>query len=635
MSNYLSLKWRDKIRLPLAALLPLIQQRSPRELIGKAYLLWKRAGFRGIWCRLTAFTFSSTNYSSWVKRHDTLTENDRQAITSHITSLQQHPHISLLMPTDNATEWRLRQTIESVRNQRYPHWELCIANNTLSDKRIQSLLDEYQQLDTRVKIIRCPHHNLISAASNHALQQATGEFAAFIDHGDTLAEKALYMVALAINTHPKLDLIYSDEDTVDEKNKRHDPDFKPDCNPDLLTTKNVICHLSVYRTTLIRKLGGFRSEYEGAHSWDLALRVIEIIPSSHIKHISSVLYHRRSTPGSDVLKSNESNYATIAGEKVLNAHLARTHKSASVLTVSGKHFRIRYEIPTPTPLVSIIIPTRDGINLLQRCVDSIFTKTSYSNFEVIIVDNQSTDSATLAYLKQLAQEKRARILKFDAKFNYSTINNNAVNQANGTFICLMNNDIEVISEEWLDEMVSQASRPEIGAVGAMLYYPDETIQHAGVLLGLDGIAGHLYSGQARGIPGYMNRAELVQNLSAVTGACLVIRKNIYQEVGGLDETNLPVAFNDVDFCIRVQDKGYRNLWTPFAEFYHHESATRGYEDTPEKQRRSRLEIAYMQARWGARLEHDPAYNQNLTLSKEWPYLSLTSRIDKPWRHESF
>jgi GT2 family glycosyltransferase len=292
--------------------------------------------------------------------------------------------------------------------------------------------------------------------------------------------------------------------------------------------------------------------------------------------------------------------------------------------------RVRYELPGPPPLVSIIIPTRNGIQLLRRCISSIREKTTYGPYEIIVVDNQSTDPETLAYLDGLKSDGIADILSYDAPFNYSAINNHAVRVTRGALLCLLNNDIEVIGADWLGEMVSQAIRPEIGAVGALLYYPDDTIQHAGVIVGLSGCADHLYAGAPRGTKGMMGRACVVQNLSAVTAACLVIRKDIYTAVGGFDESNLPVSFNDVDFCLRVLERGYRNLWTPFAELYHHESATRGREHALGKLDDAANEEAYLRERWPRFMERDPAYNPNLTLGDKWPRQGADPRIRRPW-----
>jgi GT2 family glycosyltransferase len=497
---------------------------------------------------------------------------------------------------------------------------------------LRDILNEYRMLDDRIKIVFRDRNGHISAASNTAMGLAKGEFIALLDHDDEISAHALYMVALVLNENPELDLIYSDEDKISDSGSRYDPYFKPDWNPDLLTSQNMICHLGVYRTTLVRKIGGFREGYEGAQDWDLALRMTECIPPSNIRHVPFVLYHWRAISGSTSIGHGEKSYASTAGKKALVDHFARIRTGAEVIPLASGYFRTRYTIKSPVPLVSIIIPTRNGAILLMNCINSILEKTCYSAFEIVVIDNQSEEQDTVDYLKYLEHEKIAKVIRYDAPFNYSSINNYAVRYCTGSILCLLNNDIEVISPDWLDEMVSHASRLEIGAVGSMLYYPDDTIQHAGIVLGTGGVAGHPYSGFPRGTSGYIHRACLTQNVSAVTGACLVVRKEVFQEAGGLDEINLPVAFNDVDFCLRLLEKGYRNLWTPFAELYHHESATRGYEDTPEKQLRFRKDIAYMQSRWGELLTHDPAYNPNLTLDHCWPHLTMIPRMTMPWRN---
>jgi glycosyltransferase involved in cell wall biosynthesis len=624
--------FQDRLARPVKSFLNLIMTRNPIEVATKAYRLWKRSGFKGLWRKMNSLGHANIGYNRWIKWFDTLSESDRLAILDHISELRHKPYISIIMPTYNSSERWLRRAIESVRSQLYTHWELCIADDASSMPHVRSILNEYQNLDDRIKVVFRERNGHISAASNSALELALGEFIALLDHDDELSMHALYMVAVAINEDPNLDLIYSDEDKINEKNNRYDPYFKPDLNPDLLTSQNMICHLAVYRTELVRRIGGFREGYEGAQDWDLALRMTECIPSKRIKHLPYILYHWRAISGSTAMGHNEKSYASSAGKNALIDHFARIKKEAEVLPVVGNHYRVRYPIPSPAPLVSIIIPSRNGANLLKKCIDSILIKTHYSPFEIIVIDNQSDEEEALIYLELLENEKIARVIKYDAPFNYSAINNFAVLQSKGSLLCLMNNDIEVISKDWLNEMVAQALRPEIGAVGPMLYYPNDTIQHAGVILGLGGIAGHLYSGHARGTCGYMNRACLVQNLSAVTAACLVVRKDVFQEASCLDEINLPVAFNDIDFCLRLLEKGYRNLWTPFAELYHHESATRGFEDTPKKLLRFQQEISYMQARWGNLLKYDPAYNPNLTLDSGWPSLALAPRTNKPWQH---
>lgn len=614
----------------LATLHALTRQRRVAELASKAYRLWKREGISGIRRHLWNVEHNTLDYTHWINQFDTLDNTDRQAIRKHIAGFHCRPLISVLMPTYNSQERWLGQAIESVRNQLYPDWELCIADDASTQPHVRAILEKYQQLDERIRIVFRDSNGHISAASNSALKIASGEFVALLDHDDELPEHALYTVVAALNDNSDLDLIYSDEDKIGGENYRYDPYFKPDWNPDLLTSQNMICHLGVYRTELVRKIGGFREGYEGAQDWDLALRISEQSSINRIKHLPYILYHWRVTTGSTAMGIGEKPYALQTSEAALSDHLDRTGRGGKVLQTTGEYFRIRYSIPSPAPLVSIVIPTRNGLTLLRRCIDSLKEKTRYPSYEILVVDNQSDDLETLRYLKQIVSAGDARVIRYDLPFNYSALNNFAVKETRGSYLCLMNNDIEIISEDWLDEMVSQAARPEIGAVGAKLYYSNNTIQHAGVILGMGGVAGHLYSRIERSSDGYMSRLLLVQNISAVTAACMVVRKDIYEEAGGLDEKNLPVAFNDVDFCLRLLERGYRNLWTPFAELYHHESATRGPEDTPEKQKRFQREVAYMQTRWRQQLLNDAAYNPNLTLDSAWPNLA-TPRISKPWQ----
>ena len=433
---------------------------------------------------------------------------------------------------------------------------------------------------------------------------------ALLDHDDELAIHALYAVALELQDHPEADLLYSDEDKVDEDGRRFSPYFKPQWNPDLLLGQNFISHLGVYRREVLKEAGGFRVGYEGCQDWDLALRIVEQIPASRIRHIPRILYHWRAIEGSTARAVEEKDYIVEASRRVLEDHCERTGKETEILPVRGSHFRVRYRLPGQPPLVSIIIPTHNQPKLLRQGIEALRAKTTYPNYEILVVDNRSDDPAALAYLETLHRKGDARVLPYPQPFNYSAINNFAVEQAKGELVCLMNNDMEVITPDWLEEMASQALRPGIGAVGAILYYPDDTIQHAGVVLGLGGVAGHLFSRMPRNTDGYFNRARLVQNFTAVTAACLVVRRSAYQEVGGLNET-LKVAFNDVDFCLKLHASGRRNLWTPHAEFYHHESASRGMEDTTEKHRRFVGEVEYMQAHWHEVIADDPAYNLNL------------------------
>ena len=555
-----------------------------------------------------------TSYERWVTTYDTLTNDRLSAQRESSRHLPRRPLISVLVPVYNTPEKWLTKAIASVGEQTYSNWELCLADDASTAPHVRPLLEHYAAADPRIKVCFREKNGHISAASNSALALATGDFIALLDHDDELTPNALYEIAMAHNADPTADFFYSDEDKIDEEGHRHEPYFKPDFLPDLFLAQNYTSHLTVYRASLMRQAGGFRLGYEGSQDWDLALRVVSLMPDfSKIRHIPKVLYHWRAIPGSTALLSSEKNYPVKAAHKALTDHFARLKQPVELIPVPGDHWRVKYPLPAQPPLVSLLIPTRNGLKFLQRCVDSILEKTTYPNYEILIVDNGSDDPATLDYFKTVAVKKSVRVVPYNAPFNYSSINNFAAKQANGTVLGLLNNDLEVIHADWLHEMVAQALRPQIGCVGAMLYYPNDTIQHAGVIIGLGGVAGHAFRDFPRNTEGVFNRARLVQNYGAVTAACLVIRKSVFDEVGGLDEKSLAVAFNDVDFCLRVRAAGYLNLWTPFAELYHHESASRGVEDTPEKHERFRGEVETMMKRWELELKHDPAYNPNLTL----------------------
>jgi len=488
---------------------------------------------------------------------------------------------------------------------------------------VRPILERYAAEDDRIKVVFRKSNGHISAASNSALQLASGEFTAFLDHDDLLAEHALFWVVDAIARRPDAQLIYSDEDKIDEADRRSDPYFKCEWNEDLFYSHNMICHLSVYRTGLVHELGGLREGFEGAQDYDLALRCIEKIERRQIVHIPRVLYHWRIHQGSTASGSIDKPYALGAGEKAINQHLQRQGITGVVEPlIDLRMYRVRYQLPKSLPMVSLIIPTRNGLRLVRQCIESITKKTTYRNYEILLVDNGSDDQETLRYFESLEANGKVHILRDNRLFNYSSLINAAVTSASGEVLGLVNNDIEVISPEWLSEMVSQALRPEVGAVGARLWYPDETLQHAGIILGIRGVAGHAHKYLRHHQSGYFARAKLIQSFCAVTAACLVVRKEVFQNVGGFNQV-LQIAFNDIDFCLRVREAGYRNIYTPYAELYHHESATRGNEDTEEKDIRFLKESAYMRQRWGDLLLNDPAYSPNLTLEHQdfslaWP-----------------
>ncbi len=556
------------------------------------------------------------DYASWIDSFDTITPEKRTELRQRIDALKpaSRPLVSVLMPVHNTPERWLVRAIESVREQIYEDWELCVADDASTALHVRPLLEKYQAADPRIRVTFRQANGHISAASNSALDLVRGEFVALLDHDDELSPDALAQVILMLAENPETDLVFSDEDKIDEDGRRSMPYFKPDYLPDLLLGQNCISHLSVFRTSLVRAVGGFRVGYEGSQDWDLALRVIDQSSPQRIRHLPKVLYHWRAISGSTAVAVSAKNYSVEAARRALLDHFRRRNVAAEVRPVTGDHWQVIYPLPEKPPLVTIIIPTKNAAALLRTCVGSIIARTEYPNYEILVVNNRSDDAETLALFELLKKEDNVRVVSYDAPFNFSAINNFAIEQAQGEILCFLNNDMEVITGRWLDEMVSHAVRPEIGAVGAMLYYPDNTIQHAGVVLGLGGIANHAFLHHRHGTDGYMNRARLAQNYSAVTGACLLVRRSVFSQVGGFNEQDLAVAFNDIDLCLKIRSAGYRNLWTPFAELYHHESASRGSDNTPEKQARFSREIDYMRRTWGDLLDRDPAYNPNLALN---------------------
>jgi glycosyltransferase involved in cell wall biosynthesis len=556
------------------------------------------------------------DYASCIQRNDSLTVDDVKAIAQHIPQLLLKPVLSVLMPVFNPPVDFFVSALDSVLAQHYPYWELCIVDDASTDGKIREMIDAYVAKDRRIKAVFRTEHGDVSAALNSALELATGECVVLLDQADVLPAHALYHVAVEINRYPDVALIYSDEDKIDELGCRSDPYFKSDWNPDLFYSQNMISHLGVYRTALVREAGGFRSGFDGEEDYDLTLRCVARISPGRIRHIPRVLYHQRTYAGTGALNWQKNRVASaVSGQRALLDHFSHTAITVETVDVAGL-YRIRYPLPEQLPLVTLIIPTRDQVDVLRKCIHSLQTNTDYPNFEVLVLDNQSSDPAALAYLAGLGDDSRFRVIPYNAPFNYSAINNYAVGLAQGEIIGLVNNDIEVIHADWLREMVSHVLRPEVGAVGARLLYSDTSVQHAGVILGLGGLAGHAHKYHQAESWGYCNRAKLTQTFSAVTAACLLVRKSVYEQVGGLDDENLTVAYNDVDFCIKVREAGYRNIYTPYATLYHHESISRGQENTPEKQARFQSEFSFMQKKWGNLLKIDPYYNPNLTQNTE-------------------
>lgn len=566
---------------------------------------------RRIRARLAQQGDATTSYKRWIQQHERSMDADTSA--HQLALLKNKPIISVIMPVyDPPIQW-LHEAVESVRGQHYSHWELCIADDASPNPEVARLLRHYADQDERIKVMVRERNGHISVASNTALDLASGDYVALLDHDDLLAPNALLEVALALQDHPEARLLYSDEDKIDAQGQRHSPHFKSGWNPELFLSQNYISHLGVFHRSLLHEVGGFRAGYEGAQDYDLALRCILHIHPSQIVHIPRVLYHWRTLPGSTALASAEKPYAQRAGERALTDYLQQSGMPNRVVCLPNGYYRILPPALPEPPLVSLIIPTRNAHLLVKQCISSILEKTTYPRYEILLVDNGSDDPEALSYFAQLEKNPRIRVLRDDSPFNYSALNNRAARQAQGELIGLINNDIEVISSDWLDEMVSLALRKGVGAVGARLWYPDGTLQHGGIIIGQGGVAGHSHWKLRKEDGGYFGRAQLTQAASAVTAACLLVRTSSYWQVGGLEEAHLTVAFNDVDFCLKLHTAGYRNVWTPFAELFHHESATRGHEDTPQKKARFASEVAYMKQRWGDLLERDPYYNPNLSL----------------------
>ncbi len=562
------------------------------------------------------------NHPSYHKDYHLFIKADKARIQKILNSPpsikdSEQPKISILLPVYNVAEIWLRKCIDSVLKQNYHNWELCIADDASNQPHIRKIIENYLNKDNRIRAIFREKNGHISLATNSAYTLASGDYLALLDHDDELAPHALMRVAECIRDNPEARLIYSDEDKIDEQGLRHGPHFKSDWNYDLFLGCNMISHLGVYHRENFEKVDGFRPGFEGAQDWDLALRIIETISPSQIIHIPEILYHWRDIEGSTAQNLDQKSYANAAQKKAIESHLARLEVNATIESVDGFDWKINYAIPHPAPRVSIIIPTKDRIDLLKPCIDSILEKTNYQNYEIVIVDNASQRAETLTYFEKIKPINSIRILKDEGEFNYSRINNDAIATCESELICLLNNDTEVISPCWLREMVQHGIRKEIGVVGAKLLYPHDHVQHGGVIMGIGGIAAHAFKLLHRSDDGHIHRAHLVSGYSATTGACMLFRKKTWKGLGGFDEENLPVSYNDVDFCLRANAKGLRTIVTPFALLYHKESESRGSPtSSPERSVEFQRESSYMRSKWSDIIKRDPYYNPNLTQDRE-------------------
>lgn len=555
-------------------------------------------------------------YQAWIKKHEATEQFSSNDIAQRIANLTATPLISIVCPVYNTKPAWLTACVESVKNQSYTHWELILIDDASPNQGHFDTLACYSDSDTRIQVNYLDENKHISAATNVGIQKANGEYVLFLDHDDELSPHALLEICRVISANPSAKIIYSDEDLMSEGGERIAPHFKSDWNIELLRAHNYITHLCCYEMALLKSLGGMRLGYEGAQDYDLILRASAVVQAYDIHHISKVLYHWRMVEGSTASSSDAKTYATEAGLKALQDYISTSGLAANAVHSSRSNFyTVKYSLPNKLPKISIVIPTRDGMDVLRPCIESLIALTDYENYEVIVLDNGSKQKETLNYLNKLSERSNFQIVRDEGEFNYSRINNSAVTHSSGEIICLLNNDVKIIEKNWLSEMASIAIRKEVGCVGAKLLYPDGTLQHAGVILGLGGYAAHSHRGLAGNAPGYFCRAQVRQRLSAVTGACLLIRRDVFDEAGGLDES-FQVAYNDVDFCLRVQDLGYQNIYTPFASLIHHESKTRGDDKNPDEIQRFDQEKALLLTRWGHVIQNDPFYNINLTRSRE-------------------
>jgi GT2 family glycosyltransferase len=480
--------------------------------------------------------------------------------------------------------------------------------------QVGNYIRRYYGKDTRILYRKLKDNKGISANTNAALKMASGEYVLLSDHDDVLEPNALYEIVKALNKRPELDIVYTDEDKVSFDGKQYfDPHFKPDFNIGMLRSNNYICHITVIRKNIMKKIGGFRPEFDGAQDFDLILRCAE--QTRQIGHIPKILYHWRCHPGSTAANPKSKMYAYDAGRKALEEHYKRCGIAATVEnTQLLGYYRTRF-IRKEDPMISIIIPNKDHIEDLQKCLNSIREVSTYTNYEILIVENNSEDPETFRYYEALQKEwKQVRVLYWKDIFNYASINNFGVEESKGEYLLFLNNDVEVITPDWLEEMLGFAMQKDIGAVGAKLYFPNYTIQHAGVVIGLGGVAGHIAVGMPGTDYGYHGRSVIAQDYSAVTAACMMVRKEVFLEVQGFDPA-FQVAYNDIDLCMKIRSHGYRVAFTPFAELYHYESKSRGSEDSPEKKARFQREVALFEQKWPEILKHgDPCYNKNLTLT---------------------
>lgn len=583
--------------------------------IRKGFRYMKHYGPKEFWIRLhERFEPEEVPYGPWYRAY---IPTEETLETQRKQKFDYSPLISIAVPAYQTPVEFLRQMIESLIVQTYSNWELCIVNASPDNEEMQKVLAEYSAGDSRVRFCNLKENLGIAENTNRAFAMAKGEFVGLLDHDDLLAPNALYEIVKILQDHPQADALYTDEDKVTTELDEHfQPHLKPDFNLDLLRSNNYICHFFVVRKSIVEKAGGFRKEFDGAQDYDFIFRCTE--NAGEVLHVPEILYHWRTHKASTADNPASKMYAFEAGKRAIEAHLERTGTKGEVSHTQDLGFyRVKYPVQRK-PLVSVIIPNKDEKETLQTCLEMLEKNTGYQNFEIIIVENNSTTDEIFRYYKELSGNRKIHLLRWGKEFNYSAINNFAVAHAKGEYLLFLNNDVKSINSDWLEEMLGVCQRPEVGGVGAKLIYPDNTIQHAGCVIGMGGIAGHMFVDMPADRTGYLHKASLLQDMSAVTAACLLMKKEVFEQAGGFTE-ELAVAFNDVDLCLKVRKNGYLIVYDPYAKLYHMESKTRGAEDSKEKVRRFQTEIEYMRCHWIDILKNgDPCYNKNLSLTK-WNY----------------
>ena len=571
--------------------------------------------------RMRAYS-PSPDYQSWIEQFDLLTPAERRRIHGDIRSWRKPPAFEIVVVDWHDDERFLKRTVDSLHQQLFGRYSLTVVCGRRAVHSLDWALAHGVRVVSGMSGERVEHW--LQEWNEGARTHGRNSWLVLLTAGTTISEHALYWLASEALHHREARFLYCDHDTLEDQHTRSHPFFKPDWAPELLRSTNYIGHAAAIRLDVVAEAGGLALSDIGIDNHDLLLRTTERLEHRGIRHIHAALFHH------PVERGDVTEIVPCCARNPVEGQIRRLGIDAEVMTRADGHCRVRYAVPTQRPLVSIVVPTRDALEHLRPCVDSVLGKSTYDRFELIVVDNQSSDPATLAWLEALESHPRVRILRYDHPFNFSAINNLAAQEAAGDVLCLLNNDTEVITSDWMEEMLGHLAQPKVGAVGAKLYFGDGRIQHAGDTVGPGGCAHHLHSFLPRDDPGYCDRAVLAQDLSSVTGACLMTWRELFLDLGGLDPVNLPVAFNDVDYCLRVRAAGHRVVWTPHAELYHHESVSRGKDETPEEIKRARREVAYVRRRWRHLMHHDPFYNLNLSYARPDFSLSNAPMVERPW-----